>query len=275
MKHPRRLLTALATIFAVIGALTLRRIFALSLIGAVAVMLILPAPVEAQLGILQAIQAVLDVINGLIQDALDLIFGVITSIRTFYEEFIWPVSLIERAKGVVAHIISQFRGLIESIYNIGVSSARLPDPVALEALMRNRQTSDMAALAEAYVATYGGAPDARDADPIDRDLMDMDDAMALNTLKMLKAADRSADLILQAANQIEDEAAEAAPGSAPFLTAAGTVANLQSQALIQKMIAAQLRQEAARLAHENTLRKRSGMMVSQFRRDVTNLLNKR
>jgi len=275
MKHPRRLLTVLATIFAVIGAVSLRRIFALSLIGTVAVIVILPAPVEAQLGILQAIQAVLDVINGIIQKVLDLIFGVITSIRTFYEELIWPVSLIERAKGVVAQIIKQFRGLIESIYNIGVSSARLPDPVALEALMRNRQTSDMAALAEAYVATYGGAPDARDADPIDRDLMDMDDAMALNTLKTLKAADRSADLILQAANQIEDEAAEAAPGSAPFLTAAGTVANLQSQALIQKMIAAQLRQEAARLAHENTLRKRSGMMVSQFRRDVTNLLNKR
>jgi hypothetical protein len=64
----------------------------------------------------------------------------------------------------------------------------------------------------------------------------------------LKAADQAGDLILQSGDRIEDEARVAVPGSAPFLTAATTAANIQSQAMMQKMLAAMLRQEAARIA---------------------------
>ena len=62
-------------------------------------------------------------------------------------------------------------------------------------------------------------------------------------------------------NLIEDEARIAAPGSVPFLTASAMAANLQSQAMMQKMLAAMLRQEAARIAHENALRKRHGLFA--------------
>src|SRR5262249_8976916 len=43
---------------------------------------------------------------------------------------------------------------------------------------------------------------------------------ALNTLKTLKATDQRGDLILESGDQMEDGARVAAPGSAPFLTAA-------------------------------------------------------
>jgi len=44
--------------------------------------------------------------------------------------------------------------------------------------------------------------------------------------------------------------------------------NIQSQAMMQKMLAAILRQEAARIAHENTVRKRYGILVATVRQNI-------
>jgi len=77
-------------------------------------------------------------------------------------------------------------------------------------------------------------------------MIDIDDTPALNTLKTLKATDQAGDLILQSGDRMEDEARVAASASAPFLTAAATASNIQSQAMMQKMLGAMLRQEAAR-----------------------------
>jgi hypothetical protein len=106
-------------------------------------------------------------------------------------------------------------------------------------------------------------------------LIDVDAAMALGTLKALKASDKSAALILLSSNEFEDEAASAAPGSAPFLTAASAAANIQSQAMMQKMLAAMIRQEATRIAEENGRRKRYGLLVNKAQQGVSDLLNRR
>jgi hypothetical protein len=100
----------------------------------------------------------------------------------------------------------------------------------------------------------------------------MDDALALDTLKLLKASDRATDLEMQSADSIENAAGQAAPGSAPFLTATAIVCGIHSQALTQKMLAAELRQEAARLAHRNTLRKEDANNTGQLRGVLVNLL---
>ena len=94
------------------------------------------------------------------------------------------------------------------------------------------------------------------------------------TLKTLKAADQGGDLILESGNRIEDEAGSAAPGSAPFLTASAMAANIESQAMMQKMLAAMLRQEAARIAHENALRKRHGILAAKLRQGVSDVLRR-
>ena len=63
------------------------------------------------------------------------------------------------------------------------------------------------------------------------------------------------DIELQSADAIENSSSQAAPGSAPFLTATRSPPAIHAQALTQKLLAAELRQEAARIAHRNTLRK--------------------
>jgi len=105
-------------------------------------------------------------------------------------------------------------------------------------------------------------------------MIDMDDSLALNTLKTLKATDQAGDLILESGDRIEDEARGAAPGSAPLLSAAAMAANIHSQAMMQKMLAAMLRQEAGRIAHENGLRKRQGIAIARIRQGISDVLRR-
>jgi hypothetical protein len=104
--------------------------------------------------------------------------------------------------------------------------------------------------------------------------MDVDDAMAMGSLKVAVIADQTTEHLLGVADGIEQEAETAAPGSAPLLTAQAQVANLQNQAMLQKMLAAQLRQEAARLAHSNALRKRSAETTKQLRDHMQQILSR-
>ena len=52
------------------------------------------------------------------------------------------------------------------------------------------------------------------------------------------------------------------------------IASVKSQAMMQRMIAAAIRQEAARIAHDNTIRKRNAMFGAQFRNDVQTMFKK-
>lgn len=252
-----------------------RQVLAITLAGALAVALVSPLPAQAQGSLVAAIQSVLNVINGLIKTALNSINAVRTAISNFYQQVTWPVALINQAKAMVTQMIGQYRSLMQSIFNINLNSATLANPAALESVMRNHQINDFASLSSSFQSMYGSVPTATAASPADRTMMDMDDALAVDNLKTLKESDAADDLTLQEANNIENAASQAAPGSAPFLTATAVVASIESQALTQKMLAAELRQEAARLAHENALRKRGATMTGDVNTQILNLLRRK
>jgi hypothetical protein len=111
-------------------------------------------------------------------------------------------------------------------------------------------------------------------------MTDMDDALAQDNLMLLKAADRAQDLELQAADQIESLVGNSsinisAPGSSSLITAAAVTAEIKSQAVMQKMLAAMLRQEAGRVAHDNAIRKRNAALAGQLQTNMTNVLQHR
>jgi len=255
-------------------ARTRRQVLALALAGVLALTLVSPPPTQAQGSLVAAIQSVLNVINGMIKTALNSINSVRTAISNFYQQATWPVALINKAKAMVTQMIGQYRGLMQNIFSINLKSATLPNPSALENAMRNHLTNDFASLTTSFGTTYGSVPNTTAASPADRTMMDMDDALAVDNLKILKMSDAAGDLTLQAANNMENAASQAAPGSAPFLTATAVVASIESQALTQKMLAAELRQEAARLAHENALRKRGATGTGDVNTQILNLLKR-
>ena len=243
--------------------------------------LIAPPPVAAQLeafAVTAAAAAVVSLISITIGALLGSANGLLGSINdsvqalaNLWEDVVYPINLINRARMMVNQLVAQFRGLVAAIDNVNVRSATLPNPSALEVIMRNRSVADFTQFDQAFRTTFQPLPATPDIHPGDRQRVDMSDALAMDTLKALKASDQVVDQTLQAAQIIEDEAAQAAPGSAAYLTGAGLIAAMENQAMMQRMLAAELREEAAILAHTNAIRKRQTDMVSQFRQDTTTL----
>ncbi len=260
-----------------------RQVVAVTLVGTVALTIVAP-PAKAQLGIpaiiaaaAQVVATINNVIGPLfsaIRGTFGAINGVLNQFRNLWEQVVYPLQLINRARALVSSMIAQYRSLLTALMRVNVSSAQLPNPVSLESIMRNRGTGDFGQLTNAFGQTYRAIPQPADAHPIERDLADIDDAMALANLKTLKASDGVVDQMMAAADAIENEGVNMAPGSAPFLAAAGITASVKSQAMMQRMIAAAIRQEAARVAHDNTLRKRNAMFGAQFRNDMQTIFKK-
>lgn len=249
-----------------------RRAVAVTVAGVLVLTLVVAPPVAHAQGELLAIEAVLNAINGVIQTALNAINTVRSAINTFYQNTIWPVQLINQARAQVQQMIGQYRNLMAGILSIKLSSATLPTPQSLESVMRDHQVNNFNALTQSFGNAYGAIPTSTDASQADRNMSDMDDALTLDTLKTVKVSDDATDLEFQAANSIETSASQAAPGSAPFLTASAVASSIRSQALTQKMLAAELRQEAAHIAHRNGFRKRGADFSTQLRGVLTNLL---
>jgi hypothetical protein len=256
-----------------VTASTRRRMAMIAVTGVlVSTMVVIPPAAEAQTSIVQAIQAVLNVIKGVIQTALNGINTVRSAISSLYQSFVWPVQLINQAKAQITQMSNRYRNLMASILNLKLNSATLPAPQSLENLMRDHRVNNFNILTQSFGTTYGPIPSLSDASQADRDMSDMDDALALDTLKTLKASDNATDAELKIADSIETFASQSAPGSAPFLSATAVAASIQSQALTQKMLAAELRQEAAHIAHDNGFRKRGAAFTSQLRGAIVNLL---
>ena len=259
-----------------------RRMVAVLLIGCIAILGISPPPAQAQLPFCLpcVIQAVLNTITVTIGGWLTSINVVLGKLFSLFTQTVWPLAKINLAKSQIRSIIAQFLGVLQSIMSVNPHTATLPHPVALENVMRDRSAVDVYAVPPAYVNTYRPVPQAGNIAPQERDLTDMDDAMAQDNLMMLKESDQAQDLQLQLANQIESLVGNpsiniSAPGSSSLITAAAVAGEIQSQAVTQKMLAAMLRQEAARVAHDNAIRKRNAAYAGQLQTDMTNVLQHR
>ena len=255
-----------------VRAKTRQQVLALALVGTTAAVLVgRPSRAYGQ-SLLAEIEAVLNVINGIIQTGLNDINTARGAMRNLYQTVAWPVQLINQAQALVSQMINRYRALMQTIFNISLTSATLPEAQALESVIRNQQVRDFSLLTANYTKVFGALPSSTAASPQDEMMIDMDDALAKDSLKGLKGTDNAGQITLSIADQIEDAASQAAPVSAPFLTATAVATTIQSQALTQKMIAADLRQEAARLAHSNALRKRGATYASEFSGSIQKML---
>jgi hypothetical protein len=177
-------------------------------------------------------------------------------VNQLYQTTVWPLAAINQARGFVLKSINTYRNSMSQIFNTHFSSATLAGPQQFETLLHSRQSMQIPSLQASFTANYGAIPQLNAASPQDRVMMDMDDALGQQNLKTTLIADQGGDIILQTANQMENQVAVSTPGSNPYLSAQAQVANLSCQAYMQKMLAAELRQEAGRVAHDNVLVKR-------------------
>ena len=240
-----------------------------------AVMLLLPMAANAGVAdIITLLSTITSTLRNGIGQVLSGIQTINTTTRNFEQQVVWPATLINQAKAQVAQVRAQFTSLAGQIQSIPTNSASLVNPQQLETLLRSRQTGNFGQISASYMQVYQHLPLANQATTTQRNLMDVDDALALGALKTATTSDQASQQMLNVADGIEQQAALSAPGSASILTAQAQAANLQNQAMLQRMLAAELRQEAARLAHTNALRKQSSDANRTLRNNLQQILSR-
>ena len=207
--------------------------------------------------------------------SLSAINQVAQQMQKLYQTTVAPLAAINQARGFAANSITSFRGQMNQIFNTSFTSAVTPGPQQFESILHSRLSAQIPALQASFTTNYGAIPRVNAASPQDRVMMDVDDALGQENLKTTLIADQGDDAILQTAEQMENQVAVSTPGSNPFLTAQAQVANLRCQAFMQKMLAAELRQEAGRIAHDNVLVKRRTAATGGINSLITGALTAR
>ena len=231
-------------------------------------------PSRAQAGIFDIFGELFGTIQNDMGAALSQINGLTQEMQQLHQQVVWPLALVNQARGFVSNSINSYRGFMTQVFTLKSPSATLASPQQLEAILHSRQSAQIPALQASFAANYGTVPAVNAASPQDRVMMDIDDALGQQSLKTTLIADQGQDVILATANQMENQVALSTPGSAPFITAQAQVANLRCQAFMQKMLAAELRQEAGRIAHDNVLVKRKSTAAGAINSLITGTLSR-
>lgn len=235
--------------------------------------LVLPKYAHAQF--FNIFNSIFSSIQNDIGSSLSQINQVMRQTQKLYQTTVAPLAALNQARGFVVTSINGSRAQMSQIFNDSFASAVTPGPQQFESILHSRLSSNIPTLQASFTANYGAIPQADAAPPQDRVMMDVDDALGQENLKTTLIADQGADTILQTADEMENQVAVSTPGSNPFLTAQAQVANLRCQAYIQKMLAAELRQEAGRIAHDNVLVKRKTAATAGINSLITGALTAR
>jgi hypothetical protein len=237
---------------------TLARNKKLAVLLVLAVLLAPPSARAVGIGdILTLFKTITSTIQGAIGGALSGIQTLNSTINNFRQQTIWPLAQLNQARAFVTSTRAQYGGLMFQIQAIRNNSATLTNPSQLETLFRNGQSGSIGQFQPLYTNVYGNVPSATDARLLQRNMVDMDDALAQGSLKTTVLSDQTTQGMIALADSIEQQSATAAPGSAPILATQAGISELESQAYLAKVSASELRQEAAKLAHQNSLMKQS------------------
>lgn len=244
-------------------------------VAALAFTLLVPLGAHAGLAdVLSLLTSITTTLRNTVGPVLNGIQSLEARVSALEQQVLWPAALIAEARNAVGQIRAQFTGLAAQIHAIDVSSATLAAPAELEALVRSRNSGKLDQISSSYRNVFLALPPDRQATPEQRGLIDIDDALALEAIKTATLAEAAGQRSLGVADALEQRTSGAAPGSAPLLSAQAHVASLENQAMLQKMLAAQLRQEAAGLAHANTLRKHAAKSLHDLGNNLIHLLRR-
>ena len=180
-----------------------------------ALLLTPPAARAAGIGdILTLVKTITSTIQGAIGGALGGIQTLHNMVNNFRQQIIWPSSELNQARAFVTSTRARYGGVMFQIQAIKNNSATLRNPSRLESLFRNGQSGAIGQFQPLYTSVYGTVPSATDARLLQRNMIDIDDALAEGSLKTTALSDQTTQRMLALADSIEQQSSTAAPGSA-------------------------------------------------------------
>src|SRR5262249_50925348 len=153
-------------------------------LGLVATVLLVPVAARADVTeIILLLRTITTTLQNSVGQVLGGIQSINTTVRDFEQRVICPVTLINQARAWVQQVRTQFTSLAGQIHSISTSSATLVNPSRLEGVLRSRQAGNVGQISALYTQVYQSLPQPNQATDTQRNLMDVDDAVALGTLK--------------------------------------------------------------------------------------------
>ena len=247
-----------------------------AVLGAV-LLVVAPWPAKAQFvdpccAIMAAgLSSISSALQNVIGGGLNQILGVDQSIQQFEQNTVWPQNLINQARALVGGLQGIFNQ-IQSLTQIRVNSATLPNSQQLETTLLSRNANRIGQTSSNYTALYGQVPTTTDASQQVRDMVDMTDAAAQDAMKRAIEIDALSDLELQAASQINQSIQSAAPGSAPIIEAQADAWLVRANAYTQAATADLMRLRAIDLANSSADIKMGATNSTNLRQQLMNLL---
>jgi hypothetical protein len=223
------------------------------------------------------ISAGLNSISGLLKSVVGKPLSSIQQIQqqaaNFQQQVVYPTSAINSARGLAGQMQGQLRQMSQ-LYRLPVNSATLPTPQQFEQSLLSHNPQAMTQVSQNYAAVYGTVMAPADAPQPIRDLVDMTDAEAQAALKKAVQMDALADIELAAADRINQQIQNAAPGSAPILEAQAAAWVVRANAYTQSAMAELVRVRSIDLANTgaqlkfsasdtNTLRNNTGQALGR------------
>jgi hypothetical protein len=239
--------------------------------------LLWPQPVRSQFldpccaiiaaGLSTISHALTNVVGG----GLNNVLAVDQTISNFQRNVVWPVSLINQARGLVGSLSGVYNQIATAVSQ-PVASATLAAPRQLEQNLLSANSADIASTSAAYANVYGAVPPATQSSPQVQNMVDMGDAVAEDAMKRAIEIDNLANLELQAAQQLNQAIQKAAPGSAPIIEAQADAWLVRANAYTQAATADLMRVRAAGLANQGVSMKLGASASSSMMQKLQNLL---
>ena len=188
--------------------------------------------------------------------ALQSVNSIQNSLRQDEQQLLFPVALINQSHNYIHTIVTSYRSWMAGVFTLPINSAQLPAvrhwKMPFSAVPRLRLATWAAFTTPLSVECPGSG-----RAETHRQMMDMDDALAKDSLAQSVAADQVSGNLIQIANQIESEAATTAPGTADILSATARAANWKVWPASTNSWRPCCGKRAATLAHHNGILKQS------------------
>ena len=162
------------------------------------------------------------------------------------QQVIAPSSQVSSTQGWLSLAQRQYNGWFSQVNGISLNSATTPQVAAF--LNSTQRAGSASSIRTDYTQVYGSQPNQNAVSSNVASSVDAADTSANEALTLADTSDVISQNFIMSANQMESSAASTAPGNSTLVQAQSQAMQLYSNAIMHRLLASMLRQQAERLA---------------------------
>src|SRR5579885_1417453 len=155
----------------------------------IALLSVRPPQAQGQ-GLLSEISVVLETVNTFLGTLLSAVNTVQNDARSMQQVSVWPQNMIQQARAYSTNWVNTYQHPMQLLSQYVPVSATLAQARSLEQVMTDPIGTNLPQLSSAYQQVFAPVPTDNRMSHADKDLTDVDDALALDTLEQVKRGEQ-------------------------------------------------------------------------------------